>query len=159
MSGAYAQIRLTEVIDALIDRRLELLAELSSIEQQFRDAGVKLTEIPTLNAARQAQAGATATLVSGSVEFVGVPAPKKRRFSTAEQERRRLREKPCELCQQTFLGTETRRFCHGCFRRQASERMGAMKRRPVEAITAAQDAADGRLAADVDRAIAVGQTE
>lgn len=85
---------------ALIDRKLQLLAELEAIDADLREAHRTLGEIPSL------------------AHPPAAPPPPAR-------PRARLVRKPCHRCGQAFEMRPTTKFCKPCFSAQASERMKA----------------------------------
>lgn len=112
MKDIFTQWSLVEVIAAKIDRRLSLLAELHSIEQELVQAGVLLAELPSVKAARQVEAQA--------LPAVAEAAPKRRRRRRTSP----LVTREC-ACGGTFevKRRSLRTTCDACFHDRRVEHM------------------------------------
>lgn len=103
---SYSFLRLTELIQAKIARRLELQAEIASIGAELAEAHRALSEIPSLAA------------LPGVGHPPQLPAAVHVATPTATTDRPKQvhlqRSLICQECQEPFLGRAGKKYCDNC---------------------------------------------
>src|SRR5688572_12275290 len=107
---ALSFIRLREIVDAKLARKLSLQVEIAAIDSELAEAKALLGEIPNLMAA---------VAVKALVAVAPMPEAESKTFRYPVKETVR----PCEACHLPSLRKVTRKYCMPCYRAQAGARM------------------------------------
>jgi hypothetical protein len=140
MSETYSFVRLRELVEAKIARKLSLRAELAAIDEELKDAFTMLADIPSLERLAMVEIpAAPAPPVPEPGDVVFLPALETKRKKRKDY--RKMVVRVCAHCQQERTMPETNKYCS-----RPCHSAGQSKRQ--------QDAKDRRLAAEVDGRLA-----